>query len=141
MNPLVFLLLSTIPQEDVVRDRVDLIEVNHFYDEHGRLVFDQAIFYDWCDCHERHQVRAWRLVKCESQLPQRDWERGGYTVAWLDGEVLRRVRADSIRESWTQYDPEFVEREVLCKDKRRGLSREQHNERPAIANPFARPGE
>ena len=40
------------PVENVTTDEVDLIEVNHFHDEHGRLVFDQVIFYDWStvDC-------------------------------------------------------------------------------------------
>ena len=51
------------PLEDLARDRVDLIEVNHFYDEQGRLVFDQIIFYDWSPMQCRYQVRDWRLLK------------------------------------------------------------------------------
>ena len=34
------------PVENVAQDHVDLVEVNHFYDEQGKLVFDQVIFYD-----------------------------------------------------------------------------------------------
>ena len=34
--------LGISPREDVARESVDLIEVNHFYDEQGRLVFDQS---------------------------------------------------------------------------------------------------
>ncbi len=60
----VFLLLCCLnPVDDVARDRVDVIEINHFYDEQGRLVFDQTIFYDWSPDHSRYMVRAWRLVK------------------------------------------------------------------------------
>lgn len=114
-------LLGLNPTEDVSREKVDLMEVNHFYDEQGRLVFDQVIFYDWSPDHSRYMVRAWRLVKNPSQLPERDWRDGGYLAVWQDGEVLRRVRAQSMRESWTQYDPELAEREYLPKEKRKEL--------------------
>ena len=109
------------PQEDVASEQVDLIEVNHFYDDQGRHVFDQVIFYDWEDSHSRHMVRAWRLVKNPAQLPQRNWKDGTYVSIWYDNDVLRKVQAKSMRESWTQYDPELVEREYLPKEKRKDL--------------------
>jgi hypothetical protein len=117
----IVVVLGINPTEDVARERVDLMEVNHFYDEQGRLVFDQVIFYDWSPDHSRYMVRAWRLVKNPSQLPERDWRDGGYLAVWQDGEILRRVRAQSMRESWTQYDPELAEREYLPKEKRKEL--------------------
>ena len=107
------------PQEDVARESVDLIELNHFYDEHGRLVFDQVIFYDWSAPDARYNVRAWRLVKNPAQLPQRDWTGGGYSARWQDGEQIRHIYSKSIRETWTQYDPELLERDFLPKDQRR----------------------
>ena len=116
---------SVIPSEDVAREAVDLIEVNHFYDEQGRLVFDQVIFYDWSKDDARYTVRAWRLVKNPAQLPQRDWKTGGYLAVWQDGELLRHVRANSIRETWTQYDPELVERGHLPKERRKELRPEK----------------
>jgi hypothetical protein len=61
------------------------------------------------------------MVKKPNQLPQRNWTDGAYTAIWIDGEVLREVRAGSMRESWTQYDPELIEREFLPKEKRREL--------------------
>jgi hypothetical protein len=85
--------LGINPTEDVARETVDLLEVNHFYDEQGRLVFDQVIFYDWAADQSRYMVRAWRLVKNPAQLPQRDWQAGGYLSVWHDGELLRRVHA------------------------------------------------
>jgi hypothetical protein len=109
------------PREDVAREAVDLIELNHFYDEHGRLVFDQVIFYDWSLTDARYNVRAWRLVKNPAQLPSRDWTTGGYSAMWQDGEQLRHVQSKSFRETWTQYDPELVEREYLPKEKRKEL--------------------
>jgi hypothetical protein len=113
--------LGIAPRGDVARETVDLIEVNHFYDEQGRLVFDQVIFYDWSKDDARYMVRAWRLVKNPAQVPQRDWKDGGYVAVWQDGELMRHVRAASIRETWTQYDPELVEREYLPKERRKEL--------------------
>lgn len=107
--------------EDVVEDRVDLIEVNHFFDERGRLVFDQVIFYEWTATHGRYQVRTWRLLKSPAQQPQRDWRRGDYVTVWHDGDLLRKVRTAAVRETWTQHDPELIDRELLPKECRRGL--------------------
>jgi len=118
---LALLLLGIIPHDDVVRESVDLVELNHFYDEHGRLVFDQVIFYDWSPGDSRYMVRAWRLVKNPNILPVRDWDRGGYRSLWQDGEQLRDIHALSFRETWTQYDPELVEREFLPKERRKEL--------------------
>ena len=127
MNPLILtavIALSSVaisPREDVATERVDLIEVNHFYDDQGRLVFDQLLFYDWSHDDARYQLRAWRMVKNSSQLPQRNWQSGGYSSVWQDGEVLRKVVSPTTRESWTQYDPELTEREFLPKERRKEL--------------------
>ena len=109
------------PVEDMACDRVDLMEVNHFHDENGNLVFDQIIFYDWSPAHSRYQVRDWRLVKTPAQIPLRNWRKREFVAVWHDGDVLRKVRADTLRESWTQHDPELVEREFLPKENRRQL--------------------
>lgn len=111
------------PQEYVTDDQVDLIEINHFYDEHGKHVFDQVIFYDWSSEESRYHVRAWRLLKKPDQIPSRNWKHGYFVTVWHDGDLLRRVRAPSMRESWTQYDPELAEREHLPKEKRRELAK------------------
>lgn len=116
-----------VPADLTARESVDVIEVNHFYDEQGRLVFDQAIFLDWSEAECRFNVRAWRLVKAASQLPLRDWDGAGYFAHWLDGEVLRRIHATAIRETWTQADPELAEREHLPKEKRRDLKPSLHS--------------
>ena len=85
--------IGLTPRESVTSDRVDLIELNHFYDEHGKHVFDQIIFYDWSPDDSRYHVRAWRLLKKPAQIPTRNWTQGDYIAVWHDGEVLRRVRA------------------------------------------------
>src|SRR4051812_20686862 len=110
------IIFADIRKDDVIREYVDLIELNHFYDEHGKLVFDQVIFYDWSWIENRYNVRAWRLVKNPNQLPQQDLENGGYRAFWQDGEYMRYISSKEIRETWTQYDPELIEREYLPKE-------------------------
>lgn len=106
----------------VIKDSVDLVEVNHYHDAECKPVFDQLIFYDWSNQTRRFQVRAWRLVKSENQLPRRDAQQGNWLVRWHDDGVLREVTSASRRETWTQYDPELVEREHLPQDQRLDLS-------------------
>ena len=125
--------LGIAPRGDIARETVDLMEINHFYDEHGRLVFDQVIFYDWSKDDARYMVRAWRLIKNPAQVPQRDWKEGGYVSVWQDGELLRQVRSQSFRETWTQYDPELVERDYLPKERRKELMAVKVNRTPRPA--------
>ncbi|MFO0905159.1 MAG: hypothetical protein U0939_19285 [Pirellulales bacterium] len=113
--------LGSTPRDQVVVDRVDLVELNHYLDDQGKPVLDQLIFYDWSTADGRYQVRAWRLLKNPTAVPQRDGIDGEYLTRWQDGQVLRKVYARQFRETWTQYDPELVEREFLPKDKRRDL--------------------
>ncbi|EAQ81677.1 hypothetical protein [Blastopirellula marina] len=115
------LLFMAIPQESAAIDQVDLIEVNHLYDQQGRHVIDQLIFWDWD--RDRFQIRAWRLIKSDSQLPLRDWNRGGYVCYWRDGQQLRKVYAPQRCETWTSYDPEVRQRELLPLEQRAELSR------------------
>lgn len=118
MHTIILLVLSIVPYDQPLTNTVDVIELNHFYDENGKHVFDQLIFYDWNKYTCRHDVVAWRLVK-DGNLPTKYL--GRYRSCWSDGGVWRTVYATSYRESWTQYDPELVERSNLDKNKRRGL--------------------
>ena len=107
-------------------DQVDLAEINHFYDEQGRLVFDQIIFYDWCPAQSRYNVRDWRLLKNPAQVPLRNWREGNFVAAWhdfKDRDLLRKVKAKMVRQTWTQYDPELLEREFLAQEKRLELTK------------------
>ncbi|MFP6677033.1 MAG: hypothetical protein VB878_18255 [Pirellulaceae bacterium] len=129
------LLLATFTGNSVDRtvvDRVDLIEVNHYYDN-GRHVLDQTIFYEWNEYDKRFQIRDWRPLKRDAQFPHYDWRRGEYVTRWFDGGVMREVRSTAFRETWTRYDPEFVERNILPKTARRLLSSSQHY--PTVSEP------
>jgi len=112
----------SVSNASVVKDKVDLVEINHYHDARGEHVFDQLIFYDWSSQKHRFQVRAWRLIKTESQLPRRDHRAGNWLVRWHDDGMLREVTAASQRETWTQYDPELMERENLPQDQRLDLT-------------------
>lgn len=118
--------LSLSPADELTEDQVDLVEINHFYDDQGRLVFDQVIYYDWHTAQGRYQVRDWRLLKTPTQVPLRDWREGGYVAEWEDFKQrngVRRVKSKLVRETWTQHDPELVEREFLAQEKRTELTR------------------
>jgi hypothetical protein len=115
-----------LPRDDAIRESVDLIEVNHFYGEDCKLVFDQIIFMDWSHGDARYMVRSWRLIKTPLQIPYRDHANGGYTAVWVDnGDALRVVRSRDFRETWSQAgvggDPEVNEREFLPKERRKEL--------------------
>jgi len=107
-------LIGIMPANDAKESRVDLIELNSTYDEHGRLVFDQWIFWDFNHIESRWQVVDWRLVKPH-------YYRIAHQVIMLDGMVLRRIRAPLFRRTWTQFDPEMLDRSTLGKEYRRGL--------------------
>lgn len=101
-------------------DEVEVVEVNHYYDDEGQHIFDQLIFYSRGE-QRPFDVRAWRLLKSATQFPTRNFNTGRYDVIWHDGEVTRRVEARVYRETFTQYDPEMRERSHLEKHLRTGL--------------------
>lgn len=67
------------PVEDVVRDKVDAMEVNHFYNENGTHVHDQVIFWEW-GLDGRWQPRGYRVVRDHHLAPLKDWQRGTYAM-------------------------------------------------------------
>lgn len=94
----------------VLCDVVCTLELNHFYDDQCKLVFDQYIFYD-----EDDNVIDWRMIKSSDYLTKGK-------LIFHDVDRLREVRFTSFKETWTQYDPELENRSILPKEKRRGLS-------------------
>ena len=96
---------------------VDLIELNHFYDQQGRLVYDQVIFYERAPETGRFQVRAWCLVEdrdCLNRRPIKNQQTDLYQVDWYDTDqrLLRKITSRLYRESWTQIDPERVNKKL-----------------------------
>lgn len=123
MNILLLFLISILPSPEPLRERCDRIEVNHFYDDDRRLVFDQLLFWDWSHDAGRFQLRAWRMVKSPGAIPQYSHSRRCWQSNWYDGDLWRCVEAECVTETWTQYDPELTDREFLPKEHRRELRR------------------
>lgn len=98
-----------------VTDTVSQIEINHFYCQEGKHIFDQAIFRTWNPYTCKYEIRDWRLLKSPEQYPVNN------EMIWLDGSAIRKVRGH-VYHSWTQFDTEVSEREQLPKEKRRNLS-------------------
>jgi hypothetical protein len=115
----VLVVLGIGPESAVTTERVDRIETNHYFDEQGRHVFDQRIFWTFDKHACRYQIVAWRLVK-----PEHNHYLTGKSFCFSDDQrFIRNVKAVSVFESWTQYDPELIERQFLDKEDRRELTR------------------
>ncbi len=132
MMPFLLILFSLVPNDLVLVDHVDVIELNHFHDDQGRPVFDQYIFYRLNKHESRLEVCDWKMSKSVNQKPIRDHQRGGYSATWIDpqtGSELRTVTCDSYFESFTQFDPELFDREKLPKEKRNPLKSRDNKRR------------
>ena len=110
---------------------VDAIELSHFYDDKGRLVYDQVIFYERTPTTGKFQVRAWCLVEDREYLnrrPVKNESTGIYQVDWYDTDkkIRRKLTSRIFRESWSQIDPERADKKV-------------HDERRRIALVFVPP--
>lgn len=117
MLAIAFFVIAVAPQDDIIIDRVDMIEVNRYYDGQGKLIFTQLIFWDYSPSRGEFIVRDWRMMKCH----MRRWSNG---FMWIDErDQLRHVRGRTFFESWTQIDPEIENRKKLPVDDRRKLSR------------------
>lgn len=131
MIPTLILLLTGLNPQPLVADEVfDRVELNHFYDENAKHVFDQMIFWRHYKGDNRYHVEAWRLVKRPDEVKRpnieatKDYKRGLWTVIWFDGETLRKITAYHFVETWTQHDPELVEREFKAKERRPDLAKQ-----------------
>ncbi len=112
---MMLLAAATIPHEIVLREQVDCIERNNFFDDCGRKVFVQWIFLEEVPSGCLSVV-AWRLDKGEFSFTEHP-----PTLIWADGSTVRIVRAEYWRETFSQTDPELEDRERRPKDMRRGL--------------------
>ncbi len=109
-----------------LKERVDLIELNHFYDDLGRHAFDQVIFYEWSPDFRRFHVIAWSLVEGDLQrLPSRVPGSDDTRVQWFDRDarVNRQVQAKLYRETWSQQDPERANKRLIDEKYRLSLMR------------------
>lgn len=122
-------LLATVPQDAVLRDRCDLIEVNAFHDQDAKLIFTQCLFWDWCPTRSCHRICDWKLIRqnrdqfdAKNITIKRDFSTGEWVATWSDDSGPREVRAATYRDSLTQFDPELLDRDKHPVQERRKLS-------------------
>lgn len=107
--------------------KVDLVELNHRYDDQGRHCYDQVIFYEWSPDYRRYHVVAWCMVDNGlSQLPTLDRTRNNYVVRWTDRETgrNREIWAPVYRETWSDWDPEHANKKLMDEKYRVSLFRQ-----------------
>jgi hypothetical protein len=99
----------------IIREEVDLIEVNHFHDDLGRHVYDQVVFYSWSKAAGDYHVRSWCLLDDPSRWPRKNLKSGKYHVFWFDRDqrLQREILAKHYLETWTQVDPERANKRLL----------------------------
>lgn len=110
---MITLLLCFLPQQPPPQ-HVAAIEVNRVYDGCGELVLTQAIL--WADYPDGEHVVAWRALReREGPVPSR----GGWSLDWQGrpGAVWSPV----LRRTWTQYDPELLDRRAIRPECRIGV--------------------
>lgn len=112
---------------------VDEITVNHFYDEHGKKVFSQVIFWEWENPETNLYVeragfcvRHWKLFKDDVEIYYNNKYKY-YVAKWIDPSRKDPVRvievhAKKFHENWTQYDPELENRSLCPQDKRKTIN-------------------
>lgn len=123
MKAILLLIMSVIPPTTpVLHDHVDRVEHNYKYDQRGRLTFKQFIFYDWDEESGRFQVVAWKMDTPNKGKVTVTFPNGGVRLSWMDYGVPRIVDSPQWQETWTFHDPELLEREILPKSQRRGLT-------------------
>ena len=113
-------------QQDELTQRVDLIELNHFYDDLGRHAYDQVIFYEWSPDYRRYHVVAWCLIEDNlSRMPTRLHQSESYVVRWFDRDSNRNrsVWSNMFRETWSQVDPERANKKLMDEKYRVSLLR------------------
>lgn len=109
-----------------ISERVDMIELNHYYNEDGRLGFDQVIFWEWSPDYCRFHAISWCLLENDpNRKPKYDPNRKDYYCEWIDSDtqIVRQVRSKLYRETWTTIDPERINKLVFEEKYRSSLIR------------------
>jgi hypothetical protein len=109
--------IETFPRGAVAR--VDVIELNEQYDQLGRTIFKQVIFWSRYPDGQLH-IRGWKLV---GNLRDKDFRidhssRWHCSCSWTTDGISYRVEAPTFRQSKTAVDLELLDRQSLAKQDR-----------------------
>lgn len=97
--------------------KVDLLELNHIVRSDGST-FEQWIVWDWEPSQRAFVVVAWQRYCCDDVYRM---VRGRAVLRWDRCEQNRFISAGSVRETWTDYDPEIENQKVWTIAARRPL--------------------
>lgn len=110
------LLLAVVPHDDTLLVWCDVQEVNtvyHLQCDPPTMALQQVVFRDL------HEIRDWRC----NRRPVYDWQRGCWRTTWIESGKVIEVRSPAMVETWTDYDTETAERELLPEAARRRVNR------------------
>lgn len=111
----ILLLLSSLGASDVPcgveKFNISVAELNHYYDENGKIVFHQVIWMDWGN--NGHHVQAWKWLK-DVRMVQ------NWSYFFVGGKLVA-IRANSRSTTWTQKDPEVSDRSIRPAHQRSGF--------------------
>lgn len=87
---------------------VDVVELNHRYDETGRHCYSQVIVWEWMPDYRRYRAKGFVLVQ-DGSLSGYPLKRGDTYYIYRDGGGINptyRLKSKVMIETWTDYDPE-----------------------------------
>ena len=94
----------------------DLIELNHVYDLEGNHQFSQVIAWDWCDNCATFHAAGWQMLENGRTGPKRIFHKNKWRFAGRNGSA---IEANGFRRTWTQFDPEMIDRQTFPEQLRR----------------------
>ncbi len=109
---LLFVILTTNPQSKPIY-QCAVVEYNHYYDDQGKIILEQIIWWEE-DPYYGMVVRDWAMKKdTESTF------RVPYFV--YSKKHMCFIKSKYALESWTQHDPEVLNRVLLPVRERLGF--------------------
>ena len=119
------LLLALCPGDwQIVEDRVDIIEINYYFNDMGAINFAQVIFWEWDRHRKKFRVVDFRILERDAEhVWPAKMQSGLYVHFWWDERThtCRKVIAPYFYITMTDEDPEMKDRDKWPKDERREL--------------------
>ena len=116
---LILLCSNPTKQTNQKDEYVDIITLNHFYDLKGKLIYEQAIFWEIDPATRKRHVRAWCIIEDhqieETRRPTKNCINNTWVTYWYDTDQLlhRKIITHIYEENWTQVDPERENKKIL----------------------------
>lgn len=96
------------PPSYLLKDRVEVTEVNQVFEPSGKCAFRQYLYYDWDSASQRLRIRGWRPLQVQ-QVPRIVDPRTGESVlVFFDSGALRVIRSADL---WYRDSLEDAERQ------------------------------